>query len=101
MTQDSLGTERLSKYYVDGGNDPLTARSTAQNNSIEKKTFSKEEGTICLKDDLYSVGTNTPEKVKELIKGQQESVNEIIVKVEMKKFQNLIENRVRHKNSLL
>ena len=28
-------------------------------------------------------------------------VNEIIVKIEMKKFQNLIENRIKHKNNLL
>ena len=29
------------------------------------------------------------------------NVNEIIVKIEMKKFQNLIENRIKHKNNLL
>ena len=28
-------------------------------------------------------------------------VNEIIVKIEMKKFQNLVENRIKHKNNLL
>ena len=28
-------------------------------------------------------------------------VNEIIVKIEMKKFQKLIENRMQHKNALL
>ena len=28
-------------------------------------------------------------------------VNDIIVKIEMKKFQNLIENRIKHKNNLL
>ena len=28
-------------------------------------------------------------------------VNEIIVKIEMKKFQNLIESRIKHKNNLL
>jgi hypothetical protein len=32
---------------------------------------------------------------------QQSDVNEIIVKIEMKKFQNLIENRIKHKNNLL
>lgn len=32
---------------------------------------------------------------------QQAEVNEIIVKIEMKKFQNLIENRIKHKNNLL
>lgn len=32
---------------------------------------------------------------------EEHVVNEIIVKIEMKKFQNLIENRVKHKNSLL
>lgn len=33
--------------------------------------------------------------------GSNPLVNEIIVKVEMKKFQNLIENRIKHKNNLL
>lgn len=32
---------------------------------------------------------------------QSTEVNEIIVKIEMKKFQNLIENRIKHKNNLL
>ena len=32
---------------------------------------------------------------------QKGDVNEIIVKIEMKKFQNLIENRIKHKNNLL
>lgn len=32
---------------------------------------------------------------------KMEEANEIIMKVEMKKFQNLVENRIRHKNSLL
>ena len=34
-------------------------------------------------------------------KGSNPYVNEIIVKIEMKKFQNLIENRIKHKNNLL
>ena len=33
--------------------------------------------------------------------GSNPDVNEIIVKIEMKKFQNLIENRIKHKNNLL
>ena len=32
---------------------------------------------------------------------EEESVNEIIVKIEMKKFQNLINNRIRKKNNLI
>lgn len=31
----------------------------------------------------------------------RQDVNEIIVKIEMRKFQNLIENRIKHKNNLL
>lgn len=31
----------------------------------------------------------------------EESINEIIVKVEMKKFQNLIQNRMAKKNTLV
>lgn len=34
-------------------------------------------------------------------RGSNPDVNEIIVKIEMKKFQNLIENRIKHKNNLL
>lgn len=30
-----------------------------------------------------------------------EEVNDILMKVEMKKFEKMIENRVRHKNALL
>jgi len=32
---------------------------------------------------------------------EPESVNEIIVKIEMKKFQNLINNRLKRKNNLV
>ena len=35
------------------------------------------------------------------VRDQKDDVNEIIVKIEMKKFQNLIENRIKHKNNLL
>ena len=35
------------------------------------------------------------------VREPKDDVNEIIVKIEMKKFQNLIENRIKHKNNLL
>ena len=34
-------------------------------------------------------------------KSSNPDVNEIIVKIEMKKFQNLIENKIKHKNNLI
>ena len=40
--------------------------------------------------DFYSDSKNKPDEV-----------NEIIMKIEMRKFQKLIENRVQHKNALL
>lgn len=33
--------------------------------------------------------------------GSNPDVNDIIVKIEMKKFQNMIENKIKHKNNLL
>jgi len=45
--------------------------------------------------------TDTSAANIEAKKSSNPDVNEIIVKIEMKKFQNLIENRIKHKNNLL
>ena len=49
-------------------------------------------------------GQPSPDLHESTMEARRESnpdVNEIIVKIEMKKFQNLIENRIKHKNNLL
>ena len=57
-------------------------RKTGASNSPQRKTEA----------DMGNLETNH---------GSNPDVNEIIVKIEMKKFQNLIENRIKHKNNLL
>lgn len=40
-------------------------------------------------------------KTTTLDEGKEEEVNDIIMKIELKKFQKLIENRIQRKNALL
>lgn len=53
-----------------------------------------------VKDLTYRKGSEPEGSVFEP-RASNPDVNEIIVKIEMKKFQNLIENRIKHKNNLL
>ena len=71
--------------------------------SDEKRNVSpfgyQDEASLILEN--FEKTNLSPDFKKEPGKDQKGDVNEIIVKIEMKKFQNLIENRIKHKNNLL
>lgn len=54
-----------------------------------------------IKDVTHLSGADANEGTAFVQRTSNPDVNEIIVKIEMKKFQNLIENRIKHKNNLL
>ena len=71
--------------------------------SDEKRNISpfgyQDETSLLLEN--FEKSNMSPDFKKESGSASKGDVNEIIVKIEMKKFQNLIENRIKHKNNLL
>ena len=74
-----------------GTADGSPARTKARDGSTGPSQLT---GPILDIENLTSAGL-------EAKRGSNPDVNEIIVKIEMKKFQNLVENKIKHKNNLL
>ena len=88
---------------VEGGADSKDVRSLAatfrptkpkQDQSVRGATASGHPRRDSLIDGIQRSSIDIAES-------EQGSVNEIIVKIEMKKFQNLINNRLKRKNNLV
>ena len=85
ISLDSNEPHSVSAYYL----------------SDEKRNVSpfgyQDEASLMLENFEKNNLNLSHEFKKEPVKDQKGDVNEIIVKIEMKKFQNLIENRIKHK----
>ena len=93
LTQESV--QELLKTFVDLLRE---AKSDLESQSPEQlKDFCLSFMKSFFEGKLDILKTTTLEEGKE----EEEEVNDIIMKIELKKFQKLIENRIQRKNTLL
>ena len=97
-------------FHVKAGQDESADKSSSVAagvsmfyvNSVTTAFEHKQDGAIqadqkpSVISEIAGASTMAPPR-----RGSNPDVNDIIVKIEMKKFQNLIENRIKHKNNLL
>ena len=76
--------------------DPKMLYKALESNDMQVFSIQKQGAAASKKEP--ALADKTPNKSPS---PQDNEVNEIIVKIELKKFQNLIENRIKHKNNLL
>ena len=107
LAQVAEKTASVSMFYVasaTGGFDSKpggTLGDTVQSDTLQKRPFDgvgqRAPGAVAaLAEQDGAAGPALNQR-----RNSNPDVNEIIVKIEMKKFQNLIENRIKHKNNLL
>ena len=90
----------ISQFYLQTSN--IADLNLRQQDTTLTDGFTKARQRDSMSPQRQNIlDTDTSAANIEAKKSSNPDVNEIIVKIEMKKFQNLIENRIKHKNNLL